>query len=309
MTIYKSDFPDGFSSNSTPSVVSLVENTASNLGTGTDGEVVFDSKVALDLRFKRIKAGAHISVTAEANDILITNTMPASEVTTASNLGSGANGEALFSSISGVDLQFKRIKAGTGVTLTSEANDIKIDTSGEVNTASNLGTGSDGSAIFNAKSGVDLQFKRIKAGTGIIITSEANDLKIDASGGSSPIIEIFNTTVVMSTNSATLTGIAYFKAPQAMTVLSVIMQIYDKGTIVTGSLTLDLKKNTTPDMVGMTSIFTVLPTTDFSINANYASSTGTLNGTISLASGDWLRLDLISIPTGLGKFYIQVFGV
>src|SRR6266478_8868456 len=53
--------------------------------------------------------------------------------------------------------------------------------SGETNTASNLGTGSDGQGVFNTKVGVDLQFKRIKAGSNITVTSETNDLLVASS--------------------------------------------------------------------------------------------------------------------------------
>ena len=135
------------------------------------------------------------------------------------------------------------------------------------------------------------------------------DGDLSGGGGGSTLIEVFNATVLMSSNSSTLTGIAYFKAPQAMSITSVVMQIFDKGSIVIGSLTVDLKKNTTPDTVGMASIFTTLPTTDFAVNANYATDTGTLNaGAVALGAGDWIRLDVTSIPVGLGKFFIRVYG-
>jgi hypothetical protein len=55
--------------------------------------------------------------------------------------------------------------------------------SGEANTASNLGTSGDGSGLYASKSGVDLRFKRIKAGSNISLTEETNDVVIAASGG------------------------------------------------------------------------------------------------------------------------------
>ncbi len=52
-----------------------------------------------------------------------------------------------------------------------------------VGSASNLGISADGEGLFDSKSDVDLQFKRIKAGTNISLTSETNDVVINATGG------------------------------------------------------------------------------------------------------------------------------
>ena len=49
---------------------------------------------------------------------------------------------------------------------------------GEANTASNAGTNTDGIGLFKAKSNVNLEFKRLIAGDGIVITSEENLIRI-----------------------------------------------------------------------------------------------------------------------------------
>lgn len=97
------------------------------------------------------------------------------ESNTASNLGTG---EGVFSSKSGVDLRFKSLIAGTNVSISSNGNEITINSvggAGETNTASNVGTGE---GVFNQKTGVNLEFKSLTAGTGISLTGNSNDVQI-----------------------------------------------------------------------------------------------------------------------------------
>jgi len=101
------------------------------------------------------------------------------EVNTASNLGSGY---CIFTTKSGVNFPFKSLCAGTGIAMSCTANDITICNSaaqGEVNTASNLGSGY---CIFTTKSGVNFPFKSLLAGTGIAMSCTANDITICSTG-------------------------------------------------------------------------------------------------------------------------------
>lgn len=139
-------------------------NTASNLGAGSG---LFAQKAGVDLQFKSIVGGSNISVTPSASALTLAFTGALGEVNTASNVGTGAG--AVLKAKSGVDFQLKTIKAGSNITVTNGADDITIAAaapSGESNTASSLG----GTSLVGVKSGVDLQFKGLMAGTGVILS-------------------------------------------------------------------------------------------------------------------------------------------
>ena len=72
------------------------------------------------------------------------------------------------------------LAVGTGLAITGTTLDA-TGSGGEVNTASNVGTGT--GDVFKQKTGVDLELKTIKAGTGISVTNNTSDITIAATGG------------------------------------------------------------------------------------------------------------------------------
>jgi len=75
--------------------------------------------------------------------------------------------------------------SGTNIkTINSESilgsGNLVVTGAGEVNTASNLGTGS---GVYSTKVASDLRFKSLKAGAGVTLSSDANEITITASGG------------------------------------------------------------------------------------------------------------------------------
>ena len=107
------------------------------------------------------------------------------EANTGSNVGTG---DGVFKQKTGVDLEFKTLIGGTNTTITNNANDLTIDVTGtgEVNTASNVGTG-DG--VFKQKTGFDLEMKTLIGGTSVTIVNNTNDLTIDVTGTGLNVLE------------------------------------------------------------------------------------------------------------------------
>ena len=102
---------------------------------------------------------------------------------TGSNLGTG---QGIFGQKVGDDLQFKSLVGGTGVTLSADANEITINSSATVSSATNLGSGT---GLFVDLTTGSLNFRGIALGTGA-----DSGLKISSNA----------TTVLLSIDSANL---------------------------------------------------------------------------------------------------------
>lgn len=187
-------------------------NTASNVG--TNGLGIFNQKTGENLEFKKLIAGDGIYLDSNSTNIIINATASldsihnignvtstgcalnqvlkvnstgywvcandTGEANTASNLNPGTG---IFNSKVGVDLQFKSLLAGNGVTLSNNSTNITINAtgSGEVNTASNVGTS--GTGVFKQKTGVDLEFKKLIGVGSTVITSNSTNVIINSTGG------------------------------------------------------------------------------------------------------------------------------
>ena len=118
------------------------------------------------------------------------------EVNTASNVGTApiGSGTGIFKQKTGTDLEFKSISPGASISVVSGVDDITISYTGipgEVNTASNVGAG-DG--VFKQKTGADLEFKTLIAGTNVTITDGTDDVTISAAAGA-PIFDKYTYSV------------------------------------------------------------------------------------------------------------------
>jgi hypothetical protein len=127
--------------------------------------------------------------------------------------------------------------------------------------------------------------------------------------GSAPI-EVFNFPIINATSASSMTGLTYYRALSTFTLSTVQIEIFEKGTITSGTLSVDVKKGTTFDPASFSSTLTDPPVINFATDPDYTTATGVmdpLNQTV--LQGEILRLDITSLPTGtLGRFRVLVYG-
>jgi hypothetical protein len=152
-------------------------NTASNLA-GDEG--VFASKSGVDLQFKSLTAGSNVTLSSDGNAITI-NSADSGFYLTVGETGGGPT----FTGINKINFNDDSFYVTQNAPNTDEVivnfNGTAGGGGGEANTASNL-AGDEG--IFASKSGVDLQFKSLTAGTNVTMSSDGNAITINAAAGS-----------------------------------------------------------------------------------------------------------------------------
>lgn len=146
---------------------------AANVGTG---EGWFKNLVAGILNFKTAKAGRGITAVSSADEVALEALH--------SNSGAGAR---VAQTIVGSVAPFRSIVAGANIGVVENVDDITISAAapGEVNGGANVGTGAGES--FRDKTGVTLNFKTIKAGTGVTVVNNANDITLSAAASYFPV--------------------------------------------------------------------------------------------------------------------------
>lgn len=137
-----------------------------------------------------------------------------------------------------------------------------------------------------------------------------HETRINNLEGGQSRVNVFNSNVLIGSFAPTYTGVAYYKATSAFNLTSANIQIYEKNGIASGILEIDIKTGPDPDDVNMDSIFSVLPSLDYSVVTDYEISTNQIiNPSFSSVSeGDWLRLDITSLPLGVYVLYVQLYG-
>lgn len=127
------------------------------------------------------------------------------------------------------------------------------------------------------------------------------------SGGSGKVI-VFDFVVNIGPNAGT-TKLTYFKALQSIIITEVTIQIFEKTPAITGTISVDVKKNTDTNDANFTTILTTQPSVDIATDPDYTSDSGVINtGAQTIAAGSLVRLDITSLPSNLARFHVLVSG-
>lgn len=169
-------------------------NTASNEGSGSQ---LFLGKTGVNLKFRTVVAGSGVTI-QQQTDTLIISASPGG-LTDTDGLPEGSlhkyYSDSRVASAPSVILNTAKVSADGSINTHSDVqysapslNQVlgwsgtewvnqTLPAVGEINTASNLGTGV---SLFKSKVGVDLQFKTLEAGTNVSISQVGDNLRIDS---------------------------------------------------------------------------------------------------------------------------------
>lgn len=264
--------------------------TAANVGTGSG---VYKEKIDSELKFKSLVAGSNVTITSSADELIISSSGAASEEAyfiTVIDVFSGDGLETDFTLSESID-SVNKLDIHIGGIYQEKASYSVAGTTLSFSEAPPAGTNN-----------IEVIVHKVLIGslgggtTGQALIKNSSD-EGDFAWASFPTdpMEIFNVTITKASNDTSLTGLLHFKAPKNLVISSFKAQLFEKGATASGTLSVDVKKNSSPDNVGMTSMFSILPSFDFASAVNYAQSTGTLS-TTSVSEGEYLRLDIPSIP-------------
>ncbi len=134
---------------------------------------------------------------------------------------------------------------------------------------------------------------------------ESRLLDLETAGS---LIQIFDVTV-LGADAATLTGLELYRAKQAIKIVRVQVQIFEKGSISSGTLSIDCKKSSTLGG-SFSTILTTQGSINFATDPDYTSDDAVINSSLnSLAIDEFIRIDVTSLPaTPLGRFRFIAYG-
>lgn len=137
-----------------------------------------------------------------------------------------------------------------------------------------------------------------------------HESRLQTLAGGSGKISLINQDFFINANaSGFLTGTFFVEVIQQCIITEGSIQLFAKSPATTGSLTIDIKKNTTTNPSGFNTIFSTQPTLNLAVAADYSKNAGIINPAAqALAVGNILRVDITGLPSALKKFRVNLIG-
>jgi hypothetical protein len=129
-------------------------------------------------QMKSLTAGSNVTLTNTAGEIRI-NVPVIGTTAQGRNLGAVMDAD-IYAGMTGINLGFRRLRMGAGMTSTQYNDYIDLSTTVRNNNGINL---SGGAPIYYGMLGDNLAFRSLTAGSNIVITTIGNQIQISSSGG------------------------------------------------------------------------------------------------------------------------------
>ena len=134
------------------------------------------------------------------------------------------------------------------------------------------------------------------------------DTRLNTAISGSGKIALMNEDILVGSNGITTTTLTY-EVIQDCIITEGAIQLFSKNGVSSGSLTIDVKKNSSTNPAGFNSVFSVQPTLNMASATDYQRSAGVIDPAAqSLAIGTILKLDIISLPVGIPRFRVNLIG-
>ena len=122
---------------------------------------------------------------------------------------------------------------------------------------------------------------------------------------------IYSGLITNAVSANSFSGLMIHRVETSINLIDCKIAIFTKGSL-TGILEVDIQRSSSPDFTSSVSVFTTRPSIDYSTAIDYAESSNAVfdNGQIALSEGDYLRLDVTSLPTSgvISKFVFYLNG-
>lgn len=137
---------------------------------------------------------------------------------------------------------------------------------------------------------------------------ESHETRLNASETTGGSVFIFNGDISFANFNAADPNVFYYKAATDFSISEVRGQIFNKGSITSGSLTLDVQKSTDTNDSGFNTILTSQLTFNFASDANYSEHIASINAGVSaFTAGMVLRVKVTAVPAGFsGKILLSI---